>query len=209
MDNVIKILNVSAKNLNKTIKIIVKAVKDGKVLILPTDTVYGLICDATNKKAVARLFRIKKRPKSRPIPIFVKDISSAKKLVEINENQAKFLKKVWPGKTTAVLKLKIKNSIKIKNWKLKIYGVFKDTIALRIPKNKLVLGLLKKTKKPLTGTSANISGKPASIKIKEILKQFENQKEQPDLVIDAGDLPESKPSKVFDLTISPPKILRK
>ncbi|MDP2363871.1 MAG: Sua5/YciO/YrdC/YwlC family protein, partial [Ignavibacteria bacterium] len=93
--------------------------------------------------------------------------------------------------------------------KIKLYGVTKETIALRIPNYKLVDTLLKKTNLPLTGTSANISGKPASIKIKEILQQFQNQKHQPDLIIDVGNLKLSKPSKVIDLTGFEPKILRK
>jgi L-threonylcarbamoyladenylate synthase len=62
--------------------------------------------------------------------------------------------------------------------------------------------------RPLTGTSANISGKSASTKIKEVLKQFKNQKYQPDLVVSAGNLSKSKPSLVIDLTREPPKILR-
>lgn len=171
---------------------VVRAIKKGKVVVCPTDTVYGLVCDAANKKAVERLFKIKKRPKEKQIPIFVKDIAMAKKLAEINKEQEDFLKKVWPGKVTAVLKKK--NG--------------KGTIGLRIPNHKFVLSLAKYVNRPLTGTSANISGNKASTKIKEVLKQFEGQKYQPDLVIDKGNLPKSKPSTVIDLTVSPHKILR-
>ena len=60
---------------------------------------------------------------------------------------------------------------------------------------------------PLTGTSANISGKPSSTKINEVTSQFKSQKYQPDLIIDAGNLPKSKPSIIIDLTEFPPKIL--
>jgi L-threonylcarbamoyladenylate synthase len=178
----------------------VAAIKQGKVLVCPTDTVYGLIADATNKKAVEKLFKIKKRKLNKPLPIFIKNIKTAKKLAFIDKNQEKFLKKVWPGKVTTVLKRK-------KTFKL--YGVDKDTIGLRIPNHKFVLSLLKEIKKPLTGTSANISGKPASTKIKEVLEQFKNQKFQPDLIIDQEDLPKGKPSRVIDLTVHPPKILRR
>ena len=177
-----------------------KAVGKGKVLICPTDTVYGLVCDTTNKKAVEKLFRIKNRKLTKPLPIFVKDVKMAKKLAHIDQKQEKVLKKVWPGKVTAVLKRK-------KGYKL--YGVGKKTIALRIPKYKLVIELLKKTNSPLTGTSANVSEKPASTKIKEVLKQFTGKKYQPDLVIDKGNLPKSRPSKVVDLTGKTIKILRK
>jgi L-threonylcarbamoyladenylate synthase len=187
-----------------TLKTAVDAIKRGRVLVCPTDTVYGLVCDATNKKAVEKLFKIKKRNLKKPVPIFVQDIKAAKKLVYIDEKQEKFLKKVWPGKVTAVL-----NKLKVKSEKLKVYGVDKKTIGLRIPKYKFILELLKRTNKPLTGTSANISGKPASTKIKEVIKQFENQKYQPDLIISAGNLPKSRPSKVVDLTGQKMIILRR
>ena len=187
----------------------VQELKKGKVVVCPTDTVYGLIADATDKKAVEKIFKIKKRPKNKPIPIFVKDLEMAKKIAEIDDSQEKFLKKAWPGKITVVLKLKIKNYFKIKNLKFKIYGINRNTIALRIPKNKLVLRLLKKINRPLVGTSANVSDQPPSGNLKAVLRQFEGQKLQPDLIIDAGNLKKSKPSKVVDLTGKKLKILRK
>ena len=76
------------------------------------------------------------------------------------KSQEKFLKSVWPGKVTVVLKRKKRK---------KIYGVDRETIALRIPNYRLINELLRKTELPLTGTSANISGQPAPTKIKEIL----------------------------------------
>lgn len=184
-----RILNIKKQNI---IKEAIKLIKKGEIVISPTDTVYGLICDATNKKTVKRLFKIKKRPREKPIPIFVKDIEMAKKLAKINPKQEKFLKKVWPGKVTVVLKSKDKK-----------------TIGLRIPNYKFINQLLSIINKPLTGTSANISGKPASTRIKEVIRQFQNQKHQPDLIIDAGNLKPAKPSMVIDLTSSKIKILRK
>ncbi len=184
------------------INAIAKELKKGKVVICPTDTVYGLLADATDKKAVEKVFKIKKRPKNKALPIFVRNLKMAKELAKIDKNQEKFLKSVWPGKVTVVLKRKAKSE------KRKIYGVEKETIALRVPNYKLVLDLLKKTNKPLTGTSANISNQAASGDIKEVLKQFEGQKLQFDLIIDAGNLPKSKASIVIDLIASPPKILR-
>ena len=191
------------KNLNSFIPKALKLLKTGKVIICPTDTVYGLVANAANEKAVKKIFKIKKREKGKPIPIFVKDIEMAKKLALIGEKQEKFLKKVWPGKVTAVLKRK-------KNCGLPaiLFGG-KKTIGLRIPNYRLVNELLKRLNKPLTGTSANISGKPALTGNKEVLEQFENQKDKPDLFLDAGSLPKSFPSKVIDLTKDKIKILRK
>ena len=195
------ILKADQRNLQTIVKIMVKSIKQGEVMVCPTDTVYGLIADATNGKAVKKLLKIKKRNTQKPIPIFVKDIKIAKKFALINKNQEKFLKKVWSGKVTVVLKRKGKlPRILFRN---------KKTIGLRIPDYKIINQLLLIINRPLTGTSANISGQPPSTKIKEVISQFKNQKFQPDLIIDAGNLPKSKPSIVLDLTTSPTKILRK
>lgn len=185
---------------------IIKELKNGKVVVCPTDTVYGLIADATNKKAVGEIFKIKRRSKNKPLPIFVKDLKTAKEIAEINKNQEKFLKKVWPGKVTVILKPKRKFPRGI--------GKPKKEIGLRIPNHKIINQLLSTINRPLTGTSANISGKPASTRIKEVLKQFKGPLPtkfgggQPDLVIDAGNLPKSKPSLIIDFTKEHPRILR-
>lgn len=193
------ILKITSENLISAVEIAVKLIRQGKAIVCPTDTVYGLIADATNKKAVEKVFEIKKRSEKKPLPIFVKDIKMAKNLALIDEEQEKFLRKVWPGKITAVLKRN----------ETKLYGVEKKTIALRIPKYKLVNKLLEKINRPLIGTSANISGKPASTKIKEVLGYFKRQKkDRPDLIIDVGGIKPSKPSKVIDLTGRKQKILR-
>ena len=199
-----RILKVNQKNLKEVIETALQLIKEGKVIICPTDTVYIPAADATNKKAVKKVFLIKKRSLKKPIPIFVKDIKMAKKIAEIDKKQEQFLKSVWPGKVTAVLK-RLQPSHRPKG--IKLYGVAGDTIALRIPNFKLVEFLLKELNRPLVGTSANISGKPASGNLEEVLDQFKGQKHQPDLVINAGILP-GKPSRVMDLTVSPPKILR-
>ena len=68
-------------------------------MICPTDTVYGLVADATNKKAVEKIFKIKKRPRSKPLAVFVKDIKMAKELAEIDERQEEILKNTGRGNT--------------------------------------------------------------------------------------------------------------
>ncbi len=194
----LRVLNRKSKGF---VKKAAESIKKGEILVCPTDTVYGLIADVANKKAVERLFKIKKRNPRKPVPIFVKDVKMAKKLAVIDKEQEKFLKGVWPGKVTVVLKRK--------ESKIKVYGADSKKIALRIPNYRFLNILLEKLNRPLTGTSANISGRPASTKIKEIISQFQNQKFQPDLVIDTGNLAKSRPSKVIDLTGEKIKILRK
>lgn len=191
---------VLSKSFQKIIKEATTAIKRGEAVVCPTDTVYGLICDVTSGPAIKLLFKIKKRPPKKPIPVFVKDIKMAKNLALINKKQERFLKRVWPGKITVVLKAQ----------KALPGGVVSsdNTIGLRIPDHKLVSILLKKTKVPLSGTSANISGKPATTKIAKVISQLKKEKVQPNLIIDAGNLEPAKPSTVVDLTKSRLKILR-
>ena len=196
-----RVLKISQKNLKLVMKEVIKSIKEGKVIIFPTDTVYIPLADAANQKAVKKVFQIKQRSQNKPIPIFVKDMKMAKKLAKIDKAQEKFLKAVWPGKVTVVLKRKRK--------KIELFGVDRKTIAIRIPNFKLINFLLEKLNTSLVGTSANISGQPASGNLKKVLRQFKDKKYQPDLVIDAGNLPRRRPSVVLDLTRLPPKILRK
>ena len=206
---------------------LLKIIKQGGVVVFPTDTVYGLLADATNETAVKKIFKIKKRSEEKPIPLFVKDIEMAKKFAFINKKQEDFLKMVWStrqnflgearkpelvkispkiwagkGKVTVVLKRKQNCGLP------KIVFGNKKTIGLRIPNFKLISLLLEKLNKPLTGTSANISGKPASTKIREVLRQFKIAKEKPDLILNYGDLKFSLPSLVIDLTGETTRILR-
>jgi L-threonylcarbamoyladenylate synthase len=194
-----RIFKITKQNFNKTVKAAVKSIKSGQVIICPTDTVYIPAADASNKEAVRKVFLLKRRSLKKPTPIFVKDIKTAKKIAKINKKQEKFLQLVWPGKVTVILKRK--------KAKIKLYGVSKETIALRIPNFKLVNLLLKELNKPLVGTSANISGKPAPGTLKQVLQQIGKNKHQLDLIVDAGKLA-GKPSTVIDLTVSPPRILR-
>ncbi len=176
--------------------------KNGGVIICPTDTVYGFLADASNKKAVGKIYKIKKRPTSKPLPVFVKDMKMARQLAEIDGRQAKILKKFWPGKYTFILKRKSDVGRPIA-----LYGVDKHTIALRIPKYSFLNSVLKKVNRPLAQTSVNISAKAPLNTIDQIISTFGKNK-LVDLVINAGSLKNVKPSKIIDLRSSSTKIVR-
>jgi len=133
-----KILKITRENFKETVREITSALNAGEVVAIPTDTVAGLICDYHNKSAKMEIFRLKKRPEEKILPIFISSISEVKKLVPVNRRQEKFMEKVWPGKVTCVLK--------------------KDVGGFRIPGDKFILKLLQKFGGPLLQTSANISG---------------------------------------------------
>jgi len=179
------------KALNRAVSVL----KGGGIVISCTDTVYGFLTLAGNKKSVDRIYKIKKRAKSKPLPLFVSSIKKAKEFAEIDIKEEKILKKYWPGKYTFVLKRKKG---------LKLYDGAKDTIALRIPKHSFLNMLSKKINKPLVQTSVNISDQAPLLKISDIIEQFGKLDI---LLIDSGNIKKGKPSRIVDLTIN--KILRK
>lgn len=199
-----EVVRISKGNLEKKVEIIAQQIKKGAVLVLPTDTVYGLAAEATNEEGVKRIFRIKKRPKDKVLSIFVRDIKMAKEFAFINKEAERFLKNAWPGRLTAVLRAKPKAK------RLFTFGIVspEGKIGLRIPKYRLINRLLKELNFPLTGTSANISGRPSLSRIKDVFEQFKGKRHQPEIIVDGGNLPKRKPSAVVDLTVVPPMVLR-
>ena len=194
-----KILKINKENKVRVIEKLKIEITKGAVVVFPTDTVYGLLASLESKVAVEKIFKIKKRDGKKPLPVFVKDIKNAKKLAIIDKQKEKFLRKVWPGKVTVVLKAK---KYKFPKGILNKEG----KIGLRIPKYGLLNLLIGKLKFPLAETSANISGKKSNVGIAEILEDFKNQKIKPDFILDKGNLKKSLSSTVIDLTTS--EILR-
>jgi L-threonylcarbamoyladenylate synthase len=176
-----------------------KILMGGGVCVCPTDTVYGLLANALTSKAVKKIYRIKKRDPGKPLPVFIKSIEAAKKIAVIDGRDEDKLQAAWPGKTTFVLNLRSGVNIPATTGR---------TIALRMPDHEFLSALLEKLDFPVIGTSANIAGHGPFNKINDILTEFSNAEGQPDLVINAGNLPKSKPSTIVDLTDNA-KILRK
>src|SRR3989338_6146611 len=194
-----KVMEFSEGNLEKLVLIARDSLKKGKVLVCPTDTIYGFIADAQNPKAVEKIFRIKHRKKGKPLGIFVRDLAMAKKIAGIRPLQEKFLKTVWPGKVTSVLYASKRFP--------KGVGT-KETIGIRVPRHKFLNLLLKKFNHALVQTSVNISDTPPLQRVADMVGVFGRRKWKPDLILDAGKLPSSRPSKVVDMTGEKTKILR-
>jgi len=149
----------------------VKIIKNGGIVVFPTDTVYGIGCDPYNRKAVEKIYKIKKRDKKKSLPILAYS-KVVDEIADLDKNSRKIIKNFWPGPLTLILNVKdekLKNSL----------GLSKK-IAVRVPSNKWTLKLLRKCNL-LVGTSANFSGQ----------KPFNNPKNCPkeleyDLFLDDG-----------------------
>lgn len=179
----------------------VKILKKDGVVVFPSDTVYGLLVDATSSVAVEKLISIKSRPAGRAISVFMSDIAMIGEYVETNHDQIKMLKSLLPGPYTIVLPSKHKVSSLLESEQ--------GSLGVRLPHYKLITDLVTSWGKPLTATSANVSGKSSCYLPDAFLNQLSSKKgELVDLIVDAGSLPHNKPSTVVDLTTSDIKILR-
>jgi len=185
---------------NQAIELAVGVIKRGWSIVYPTDTVYGLGVNALEPSDIERLFKIKKRPETKPVPIMVKDIEMAKQLAYIDARTERALREVWPGQVTVILE---KRPIVPD-----ILTAGRKTVGLKIPNHHFTQLLMESLNEPITATSANLSGEPSLCSAAEIIKIFNKAYPRPDLILDAGELPPSPPSTVLDLTSSQPKITR-
>ncbi|MDP3697479.1 MAG: L-threonylcarbamoyladenylate synthase [Candidatus Taylorbacteria bacterium] len=190
-----------SKDYSEAIKEAVRVLASGGIIICPTDTLYGIGCNALDGKAVRKIFEIKDRPLSKPLPIIVRDIKWAKELADVSKKNEKILQKIWPGRVTVVLpKKEIIPDILTSG---------KKTVGIRMPDYPLIDQLLKIFGYPIVSTSANISGEEPTQDINQIIEIFSRRlTRQPDLALDAGILPKSEPSAILDLTGDKPKISR-
>jgi len=188
-----EILKIDLENLDETIiQKTANVIKSGGVVVVPTDTVYGLVCDATEEVAIRKIFDIKKRDLGKPIGIFVGDISMARDYATIRKDQERLLESA----NTFVLPL------------IRQLPFQKETIGIRIPNSRLIIALIDELGFPLVQTSANLSGEPLGNDIKKIIETFSKETIKPDLILDGGELEEHKPSKVIDASGNVPRILR-
>ncbi len=195
-----KIIKLNSGNVDQTINNTIEVLKSTGLVIFPSDTVYGLLVDATNKAAVEKLIAFKNRPVGKPISIFT-DIESMDQLVEINKDQQKVFEEILPGPFTIVLPSKHKVN--------KLLESETGTLGVRVPMYQPIKELVNKFKKPITATSANLAGRSPHYSIGSLLNELtEKQKELIDLIVDAGQLPKNKPSTVVDLSRPNVKILR-
>ena len=178
----------------KSINSAVKILKNGGVVISPTETAYGLITDFTNKIAVNKIFKIKQREKNKLLPIIVSDFKMANEYFNFDKDSLALAKKYWPGPLTLILNKKEQTKGK--------------GVAVRISNNKIVNQLTKKLGRPITATSANISGQDLCYDIFDAIKQFKNNKIKPDIFLNAGILPKNIPSTIIDARNKKIKIIR-
>ena len=188
------VVRIKKENYNFAIKKAVDALRNGKIIIYPTETSYGLGAKAKNRKAVERIHSIKGQSKNKPISIIVPNTATAKKFGKISKEAEKLLKKFMPGPLTLIVEKK-------KSVPEELSG---RGIAFRISSNKIANDLCKDLGTAITATSANLHGEEPIYSAKEAVKKFADKV---DLIIDAGDLPKKATSTLYDVESG--RVLRK
>ncbi len=168
--------------------------KVGCTIVYPTETCYGLGCDATNDRAVEKIFAIKQRQKEKSVLVLMADVGMAMQYVEWTPMLEKIARHYWPGALTVVVPVKPEHDLAA--------GVVRDdgTIAFRITNHYFAEELVRNFGKPLVSTSANIAAMDNPYDIETVINMFEYAENQPDIVIDGGALQERAPSTIIKVT---------
>ena len=179
----------------------IKILKSGGIILIPTETVYGIAVDARNKSAIDKIYNLKKRDNSKPLQIMVKNLEEAKKLADFNIPSLKLAEENWPGALTLILNQKDGSSIASN------FNQINQTIGIRIPNHPVALQLLENIDFPIAVTSANISGQQSNITYQSAKEIFEDSL---GYFLDGGKSEIGISSTVIDYTDEKsPKILRK
>jgi L-threonylcarbamoyladenylate synthase len=167
-----------------TIKAAALVIKSGGVVLYPTETCYGLAADATNGKAVERIYKIKERSAGKPIPVIVSSIAMMKKYGKVTKEVMLLAKEFMPGPLTVVTdKKNLPDNLN------------PSGVAFRISSHPVAYALARLAGRPITATSANISGRPPIYDGSKALEVFGGKVE---MVLDAGTLKKVKPSTYVD-----------
>lgn len=184
---------------NPSLEIINKCaetLKNGGMVVFPTETVYGIGVDAFDKDAIASLYEKKQRPLDKPLLMHISGIEMAKSVAVLDDKTTELIKRYTPGPLTLVVKRREEVP--------EIAVASGDTVGLRFPSNKVFLEISKAFGKPIAATSANISGFKSAVNGEELAPVLDIA----DMVIDGGECELGVESTIVSLVGDKPKILR-
>ena len=177
---------------------VAKCLRQGRAVVFPTDTVYGIGCHAFLEGAVASLYRIKGRCSSKPIALLLGGARQVEEVTSVVPEVLYTLAEVyWPGALTLV----VPKGSRVPS----IVSAGRNNIGVRVPDHPFVLELIQELGAPIATTSANLSGQPAPATADEVVRGLGGRV---GLVVDGGHCPGGIASTVVDLTTHPPRVLR-
>lgn len=172
--------------------------KQGGLVAIPTETVYGLAADVWNKTAVTKIFQAKGRPQDNPLIVHICDLVQLERLTRQISSTAKLLMKTfWPGSLTLIFP----KSNEVPD----VVSAGLDTVAVRFPSNPIAQEVIRAAGTPLAAPSANRSGRPSPTTAQHV---WEDLNGRIDAVLDGGACEVGVESTVLDLTVCPPRLLR-
>ncbi|WP_426267607.1 L-threonylcarbamoyladenylate synthase [Sphingomonas sp. LHG3443-2] len=174
-------------------------IRAGEPVAVPTETVYGLAADATNARAVARIYEAKGRPSFNPLIVHVPDLAAAEQLGTFDPDARKLAEQHWPGPLTLVVPLAENSPVA----SLVTAGL--PSIALRVPAHPAMRALLESSGRPLAAPSANASGRISPTRAAHVLASLDGQIP---LVIDDGQTAHGLESTIIAMTGGAPRLLR-
>ncbi|AGK60726.1 translation factor SUA5 [Archaeoglobus sulfaticallidus PM70-1] len=172
-------------------------IKNGGLVAFPTETVYGLGANALDRKAVLGIYKAKERPADNPLIVHVCNKDMIEDIAELNDVAEKLIKRFFPGPLTVVVKKKecIPQEVTA--------GL--DTVAIRMPDNKVALKLIELSEVPISAPSANLAGKPSPTKAEHVIEDLYGRI---DAILDGGPTNIGLESTVVDTTVYPVELLR-
>ncbi len=176
-----------------------RALRHGKLVAFPTETVYGLGADATSSRAIAAIYAAKRRPRHNPLIVHVADIMKARQLVRFNERAEQLARRFWPGPLTLVLRRAPGACLS------PMLGNQLSTIAIRVPDDPVALSLIRAFSGPLAAPSANRSGAVSPTRAAHVRASLGGRAP---LILDGGACRVGVESTVLDLTGQKARLLR-
>jgi L-threonylcarbamoyladenylate synthase len=176
-----------------------RLIREGDLVAFPTETVYGLGGDATNERAVAKIFEAKGRPQFNPLISHVLDAGEARRLVQWSDVADRLAARFWPGPLTLVLPRAKGSPIAL----LATAGL--DTAAIRAPAHPMAQALIRAAGRPIAGPSANRSGAVSPTRAEHVAESLGDRVK---LILDGGPCEVGLESTVLDLTTAMPTLLR-
>ena len=176
-----------------------QALREGRLVAFPTETVYGLGADATNDEAVARVYAAKGRPSFNPLIAHVPDLEEAFALGQFTEEAKSLARAFWPGPLSLVVPRAASCPVSL------LASAGHDSIAIRIPSHPMALDLLKATGRPVVAPSANPSGKISPTTAEHVRRHL---KDKVAMVLDGGRCKVGVESSVVSFLADGPKLLR-
>ena len=183
----------NAKNMDDVLKKAVEALQEGKIVLHPTETCYGLAVDPTNEEGLKALYGMKKMENEKPLSILVSSLDMADKYGLFSDYAESIVEKFWPGPVSIIV-------MRRQGGLPEFFNPGHQFISIRYSSDPFTMKMVRMLGRPIVTTSANLSGKPACYSVPDLKKQFGVRRYgNLGFVVDSGKIPENPPSTIVKI----------